>query len=160
MKIFQDTAGRTWSVQVDVAGVKAVRQALGVDLFRVLDDNAKPLGELVSDPVRLVDVVYVLCRDQVDKAGLTDVDFGRAFSGDVIDQAAGAFLEAFVDFFPDARARSALAKGIKTMRLARDRILARLERETAALDPAALAEQISNEPSTNSPASSASTPAL
>ena len=92
MRTFKDNAGRTWSLTLSVWTVKKVRDLLGVDLLDLGGESAsaqKPglLFRLISDPVLLVDVLYVVCKDQADSASVTDEQFGRAMGGDAIDAA-------------------------------------------------------------------------
>jgi hypothetical protein len=63
MRTFTDNAGRTWTIAINVALVKRVRGALNLDLFKLLDEGARPLGELLADPVRLADVLFCLCKE-------------------------------------------------------------------------------------------------
>ena len=114
---FRDCHGRQWSIRVDVGAVKRVRSALGVDLMQVAerktaDGGREPgvLERLASDPVLLVDVIYVLCRDQAQSAGVTDEQFGAAMAGDALEGAVTAMLGAIVDFFPNPRERAALKR--------------------------------------------------
>jgi len=103
MKTFSDNAGRTWTVQIDVAAIKRVRSLIDVDLLDAVDGNL--LERLVADPVLLCDVIYCLCRPQAEKSGVTDEDFGRAMAGDALEAATGALLEELADFFPPAKRR-------------------------------------------------------
>ncbi len=77
-------------------------------LYQVVDDGLQALGKLVSDPVRLADVLYCLVKDEADARQVSDEDFGRALAGDAITAAAEAFVEELIDFFPDARVRAGL----------------------------------------------------
>lgn len=162
MASFKDKENRAWAVEINVAAIRSVKKETGVDLFRLTDAGLKGLGELLADPVAFVDVLYVLCRDQCEAKGLSDEQFGRAFSGDTIQQAADAFVDAVVDFFPDPKARShlreVLSKIRETDRLLKDHGQKMLEQ----IDPAKLAAEIiaASKPSSgSSPASSESTPA-
>ena len=121
MKTFTDAASRTWTVNVNVATVKRVKELLEIDLTKLIDDKAKPLAELISDPIKLVDVVYVLCKTQADAEKVSDEDFGRAMWGDSIYAAADAFLGAWIDFHP-ANKREALANIITKSRQLDDRM--------------------------------------
>lgn len=103
MKSFNDSTGRAWSVQVNVAAIKRVRDLAGVDLLAVLEGDL--LQRLSEDPVLLVDVIYALLRPQANAAGVSDVQFGEAMAGEAIDQATAALLEELVSFFPLARRR-------------------------------------------------------
>jgi hypothetical protein len=169
MKTFQDNAGRTWSLAINVAAVKRVKDLLGVDLLTVLD--GKLLEELAGDPVKLCDVVYVLCKPEADAKGISDEQFGQAMAGDALEHATTAFLEELVGFFPQGR-RTVLSRTLAKLKqletrvlnhvtttLEGDRIDRAMEAELARVDrdiDARLAAIGGS--SGNSPASSASTP--
>jgi len=156
MASFKDNAGRNWTVHIDVGAVKAVRDVLDVDLMDVVE--GKLLEQLATDPVLLVDVLYVLCRDQADSQNVSDVDFGRAIAGDVIDMAVDAFLEALVGFFPSRR-RQLLAKARDKYRTLETMVLDEAERR---LDSDELESRLRREMSgdwpSSAPESSASSP--
>jgi hypothetical protein len=158
MHSFVDNAGRTWTVAINVAAVKRVRGLLNVDLYKLVDDGFRPLGELVSDPVRLADVLYCLCKDEADARHVSDEDFGRALYGDAITLAADAFVEELIDFFPDARTRASLTKVLAAGRKVRDRLLDHAEKVLGQLDTEAEAQKLIASFG-SSPVSSGSTPA-
>lgn len=158
MKSFQDTAARTWHVQVNVAAIKRVRDLLGIDLARVVDDKFKVLSAILEDPCQLVDVLFVLCQDQAQAAGVSDVDFGRSMSGDSLMTAADAFIEALTDFFPNARARAMLTTLMQKGRKVRDLLMDRAQLQIDAINPAKEASTLTRSAG-NSRASAASTPA-
>jgi len=172
MRNFKDNAGRTWTVTLNVWAVKNVRDALGVDLLDLgadaKDDNGL-LYRLIADPVLLVDVLYVVCKDQADEANVTDEQFGRAMAGDAIDGATKAFLEELADFTPSprdrARARKVIDATWKLIDRAQDVLDARADAELDRAAEAALLALSGAEGSAlgsssgNSPASSEPTPA-
>jgi len=135
MHSFVDNSRRTWEVAINVAAVKRIRGLLGIDLYALVDDGFKSLSKLVSDPVSLADVLYCLCKDQADKQTISDEDFGRALAGDAITQAADAFVEELIDFFPDARARASLRKAIEAGKTVRDKVLSHAEKILDSIDP-------------------------
>ena len=135
MHSFVDNSRRTWEVAINVTAVKRIRGLLGIDLYALVDDGFKSLSKLVSDPVSLADVLYCLCKDQADKQSISDEDFGRALAGDVITNAADAFIEDLIDFFPDARARASLRKVIEAGKAVRDRVVSHAERILDSIDP-------------------------
>ena len=172
MRTFNDNAGRTWSLTLNVWTVKKVRDLLGVDLLNLGGESAtgssdkKPglLFRLIADPVLLVDVLYVVCKDQADGASVTDEQFGRAMGGDAIDAATKAFLEELADFTPSPRDRARARKVIETtwamIDKAQDVLDARAEKELPAAVETLLAEMSAlGSLSTSSPASSEQTPA-
>jgi len=164
MRTFKDNAGRTWSLTLNVWTVKKVRDLLGLDLLDLGGDAAtrdKPglLFRLIADPVLLVDVLYVVCRDQADGASVTDEQFGRAMGGDAIDAATKAFLEELADFTPSPRDRARARKVIETtwamIDKAQDVLDAKAEKELPAAVESALSALGSS--STSLPDSSAQT---
>ena len=169
MRTFNDNAGRTWSMTLNVWTVKKVRDLLGVDLLDLGGEPAsaqKPglLFRLIADPVLLVDVLYVVCKDQADGASVTDEQFGRAMGGDAIDAATKAFLEELADFTPSprdrARARKVIATTWAMIEKAQDVLDAKAEKELPAAVETLLAEMSAlGSSSTSSPDSSAQTQA-
>jgi len=161
MRTFRDNAGRSWNLALNVYAVKKVRDLLGLDLLD-LGGSDKPgeglLYRLIADPVLLVDVLYVVCRDQADSASVTDEQFGRAMGGDAIDAATRAFLEELADFTPSprdrARARKVIEATWKLIDRAQDLLDAKAEKELPAAIEAAMS--VLGSSSTSSPASSAS----
>jgi hypothetical protein len=100
MSSFKDTIGREWSVVCNVGTIKAVRDALQVDLVKLFQDEA---GRIFGDPVLLVNVLYVVCKKQADERKLTDEDFGSSLSGDSLEAGASALIDAVILFFPQSR---------------------------------------------------------
>lgn len=111
MKSFTDNQGRTWGIVINVDAIKRVRSLLQIDLLGIVE--GKLVEELIRDPVKLCDVVYVLCKPEADARSISDEDFGRAMAGDAIDNATTALLEELVDFFPSPRDRANLQKVLR-----------------------------------------------
>jgi len=104
MHSFTDNEGREWHLEVTINDVRRLRRDVGVDLVEVVTGD---LAErLRNDVVLLCDVIYALCADQAEKAGVSDEGFGRALAGDVIDDATRALLEELADFFPGRRGKA------------------------------------------------------
>jgi hypothetical protein len=158
MKTFNDNAGRSWTVQVNVDAIKRVRDLAQVNLLEVVE--GKLLERLIGDPVLLCDVIYCLCKPEADGKGISDVDFGRAMGGDAIDGATTALLEELVDFFPQAK-RRVLAKALAKLQKLQTAALAAVETrlDSPELDRQ-LAQQLAQLQSLSgsAPASSASPP--
>jgi len=142
MRVFKDNAGRSWTIAIHVAAVKRVRGLLSLDLYSLLDERFAGLAKLLADPVDFVDVLYVLCKDDADRLGITDEDFGRAMAGDSIEHARNAFLEEYADFFPDPRVRAGLRKVMAASAKVRDRIMSLMESRLDAIDPDSEAEKL------------------
>jgi hypothetical protein len=124
MRTFCDNAARTWTVQINVDAIKRVRDLAKVNLLEVVE--GKLLEKLIADPVLLCDVIYCLCKAEADSKGVSDVDFGKAMGGDVIDAATTALLEELVNFFSPAK-RRVLAKALAKLRILESAALAAVE---------------------------------
>lgn len=159
MRIFTDDAGHEWTIRINVAQVKRLRAALGVDLLSLHEDGCKGFTALMSDLVLLVDVLYVLCRDEATQRCVSDEDFGAGLAGESLEQATVAFLAELTDFFPDARARAALKTVVEKSNLLKAKLLDLTEAELEAMDLDSEAKKLSAGFG-NGQAPSASTPAL
>lgn len=157
MQTFRDMAGRTWTLVINVAAVKRCRALAGVDLYGLADDGFKGFADLMADPVRLVDTLYVLCEAEAASRNVSDVQFGEAMAGDAILHAAHAFAEELVDFFPDPRRRAAIRRVIEMGNRVADRMLEAATTQLDAVDVDSIATRLIATP-TGSPGSSASTP--
>lgn len=113
MRTFNDNAGRTWTLAINVDAVRRVRSIVNVDLLEAVE--GKLIEKLVGDPILLCDVIYVICKPEADQRSITDEDFGRSMSGDAIDHATTSLLEELVDFFPKSR-RALLTKALGKFR--------------------------------------------
>lgn len=108
MKQFNDSKGGEWEITLNVLQFKRCRDMIGFDLSRLttllLPGGGKgkdAMAEIVADPILFVDIVYCLCKDQIEKKNMTGEDFGRLFDGETIDAAINAFLDELANFFPE-----------------------------------------------------------
>lgn len=127
MKVFKDSTNREWIITVNVGTAKAVRDLTGVDIFNLYDREA---GRVFADPVLLVNVLYVLCKEQCEKRGLSDAQFGEALVGDCIEDAATKLLREVADFFPSSRRQilhKLLEKSEQAAKATEQRLMAELE---------------------------------
>lgn len=129
MREFTDTSGKTWAVEVNVHAIRMVRDLLKIDLMEFAGGD---LGRrLAVDPVLLCAVLFVICRDQAAKAGVSEEDFGRAMGGDAWDAAVRALVEELVNFSRNPQDRENLRKILALNESAaarvRQQVTARLE---------------------------------
>lgn len=114
MHAFRDCDGQEWLVKINVSQLRRVKASLGLDLVGLLADGLQPLGRLLGEPVELVNVLYLLCKEEADGRGVGDEQFGRRMAGDALGQAADAFVEELIHFFPESRRpllRAVVGKG-------------------------------------------------
>jgi hypothetical protein len=161
MKTFVDATGRTWVVAVNVAAIKLVRGLIGVDLYRLFTDGGKPFGDLLSDPVQLVDALYCLCREECRQRGMSDEDFGRLMAGETLSLATDALVGSLIDFFPNPTTRKAVTEIVEKSQTLQGILSKKALDQIQRIDPEKVADEIlrSSGLSGNSPESSASTPA-
>lgn len=99
MKSFWDKFGREWLIDLSIGDVDPVRDICGIDLYRILDDKAKPLQSLFSDLPLFGKVLYVVLADQAEKHQVDAAGFTKGLTGPVLLSARVAFREALIDFF-------------------------------------------------------------
>jgi len=126
MKLFKDVNGKEYSVAVNVLAVKKLR-AIGCDIMAA---DGSGIQQLANDPVLLLDALYTLCGSQVT---VTQDEWLEAFSGDTIETATNAMVEAIIDFFPQSR-RAVLQKGMAKSRELEKQILALAEQKIDLMD--------------------------
>lgn len=114
MKTFTDTAGRTWTVAINVDAIKRVRSLTKTDLLAIVEGEL--VERLMRDPVLLCDVIYAACKPEADARNVTDEEFGRAMAGDAIEAATVALLDELVAFCPNPRDRANLGRVLATTR--------------------------------------------
>ena len=166
MRQFKDNAGRTWTVDINVATLKRVRGLTGVDLMQVIEGTL--IEKFIRDPVLLCDVVYAVCKPEADAAKVSDEEFGKAMAGDAIEAATGAVLDELISFCPSPRDRANLGRVLqatnRVMEKARDLTEKRIETLTSESELDKLVNRMVPEPrtpgssSTSAPELSASTP--
>ena len=129
------TAQRDWVLEVNLPVKKAVKLATDgkVDLFDVWEGRVQ---RELADPETLVNVLWVMCKDQADAAKVSELDFAKMFRGDVLEHAANALSEAIIDFFPSRQCQTlnkALAKGQQVVNQAFEILNAELDKPLAPL---------------------------
>src|SRR5574344_83102 len=121
MRSFKDRSGQDWQIVLNVYQMKPIRAALGIDLVNVItldkdrDVKVDVIDRIASDPCLLADILWVLVEGQAKELGIGDVEFGSALAGEATEDAARAFLDELVDFFPGAK-RLFLRKAIDLSR--------------------------------------------
>lgn len=158
MKTFKDSAGRDWSVTVDFGALLRVRDATGVDLLKIHEDNFSVLNRISTDLLLLIQILALLCESQFQGKGLTRDQFCAAMAGDSIEQAHRALIDDLIDFFPDARKRAWMKKVVEKADQMTTIVLQKTEAKIDQADLEAMAEELINS-SGKPPASSASIPA-
>jgi len=161
MHVFTDLQGRKWEVVITAATVRRVRGHFpDVYLPALFEKKLQPLGALFEDVPKFVDVLWLIVEKQAGQQKIDAEAFAEGLAGAPLEQAGDAFLQALIDFFHPAKAKSLreLAGKAKT---AMARIQQHAEAEVAGVDPEKIADQLMSElrsSSGNALASSVSIP--
>ena len=154
MKTFNDAAGRTWTIALNLGTAMSVKSKLGIDLLRPEDGDPPLLTQLGTDEMLLGEVLCALLESQFEKHNVTDADVRMAFDGSTLLAAQKAFYEELVDFFR-SRGRSDRAKAVAAQMQLIDKATSAIEAKISAMD---LDNLIDGALSGTWPGSSASTP--
>lgn len=145
---FKDTTGRVWDLSLSVAAARRVRDRLQVDLLD--EDLTKTLERVFADRILLCDVLFLIGDSNTEPAQrVSDETFGRAMSGDSIEEGGIALMNALRDFTPNPQARARVGKLIDSVIAAMeevhrqadeqlDRALARMRANLAGNTPSPL----------------------
>jgi hypothetical protein len=101
MHRFKDANGKEWSVILDVNMTRQIRTELGVDLHKL---DKESVASLTSDDEKLVDVLSIICQEQIKNQNLDAAGFARCLIGGALDDACDALMEELV--FISRRSRS------------------------------------------------------
>lgn len=96
---FCDSIGRQWEPEINVVTIGRVRDRLKINLLELVVPNST-LPDRLNDPCLMVDILYLLCLEQVEKLALSDSDFGKAMTPDGIEDGWHAVIEGIVNFSP------------------------------------------------------------
>lgn len=104
MPSFKDTEGRTWTLRITVSTIRRIKDLAGVD-FADLDmfNQGGGLFEVTSDYLKFGAILYAICKPEADARSVQEEAFLDAISGEVLETATRAFVEAVADFFPPSR---------------------------------------------------------
>lgn len=153
MQAFKDSSGRTWEIVINGATIARVLGITKVNIWYLLDDSAKGLSDLLSNPPVFTNVIYLLSK-QSEK--VAEEELLAAMDGDTLEAAMNAFKEEFLFFSPKSKRetiRLFFDKGSQCQTL----LLSEANKQLKSLDVSKLVEKLSGSTG-NSPGKSESTP--
>lgn len=138
MQAFKDSSGRLWEVVVDHGRVMQLKALLAIDVYGMIKSGLSSLADILGDIPQIINIAYVLCKDQADRLGVSDEQFGESLGGDALEDLIAAVQEAFIDFFPNRRHREMARAGLKIVtEMARSAAL-----KTAQIKPELVAQML------------------
>ena len=103
MRSFTDSKNRTIELSITVGSVNRVKGALGLNLAKFDERTAEgfPLVAALAglDVCLIVDVLYWVCKPDLDRLGVDQEAFAEAMAGEAIGRAQDALLAEWSDFF-------------------------------------------------------------
>ena len=99
MQLFKDKTGQEWTLDFNIASAKKLNARLKE--FNVSFMKPETILNRITDILFMADLLYLACKDQADERKMTDEDFGRALSCEVLFYAQKSFLKEYIEFFPD-----------------------------------------------------------
>lgn len=155
---FKDSAGRVWTVRLDVDLIDRIAEETGFDLIRVAEGDVGELAKFIGDIRTSVKVLIGLTREDADRRNVSEQDFRKSLDADAMDAGKEAMLEAVASFSRRPKIREILRAAMESaMRMAdenADEVIGKL----ATLKADELPDLTFGEPATSSPASSDATP--
>jgi len=133
MKTFKDKADRNWTIGINLAVAKRLRDTLNVDLLQPEIGDPPLLTRLGTDEILLGEVLCVLLSDQFDAHKVDANDVLAAFDGQTLLAAQEAFYEDLVDFFR-GRGRTDRAKAVARQAEMIATMVARAEKKIDQID--------------------------
>ncbi len=154
-KTFSDSLGRSWRVDLTLAGAERMREITGVSLDDFVpkaersgksDPDMMPLQAFISDPYKVFDVFCALVKPQADALGIDKKKMLEGFDSDAAVDAMGlAVLQAIHDFFRRDPIRQTLIRrvakiGLQVMTAAAAKVEAAMDKIDVATIAANLPE--------------------
>lgn len=104
--------GIEWKIELTVGMLGKIKRDVGLSLANSAIDPEKFVEVISTHPEKLVETLWVVCEKQATAAEKTPEQFGELFDGETLDQAVKALLNGTIDFFPKARGRDAIRRGM------------------------------------------------
>ena len=133
MKTFNDAAGRTWTISLNLGTALAVKEKLGLDLLQPELGDPPLLTRLGTDELLLGEVLCALLNQQFETHKVTDVDVRASFDGQTLLSAQQAFYEELIDFFRN-RGRADRARAVETQAKMIEKAVAAIESRIQKID--------------------------
>lgn len=96
-----DGLGNEWTTEINVNTIRRVKEIAAVNLMDALDGHV--LHRLSEDPEAMAKTLWAICKPQADAKNVNDAAFAEGLTGEALEQAGSALIEALIRFFPKSR---------------------------------------------------------
>ena len=133
MKTFNDAAGRTWTLTLNLGTAMRVKAKLDIDLLQPEAGDPPLLTRLGTDEMLLGEVLCAMLEGQFETHKVSDEDVRASFDGETLLAAQKAFYEELIAFFR-SRGRNDRAKAVAKQMALIEAAVAAVETRIDALD--------------------------
>jgi len=141
MKTFKDNKNQDWNIDITFGAVRRVKSVCNIDLLTLIEGGKfDKLDALLKDPFAMLGLIYTLVKDQ--RKEVTEDQFPDLIGGDELVAAVDAFMEEYVNFFPQPTIRESLRKMVGKSKEAMKAISAELEGEIDKVEVKTLVENL------------------
>jgi hypothetical protein len=127
---FLDKEGTEWVLELDVGLIEDIKEQTLIDFDLLLTQPDRLASVFLSEPKKLVEILWVMCEKQATDKKLDPRAFGRRFDRPTLDRAANAIIVAVVNFYPRSSAGRVIAEKLPGLIAKMDRELSEKTRLT------------------------------
>lgn len=124
MKILKDELGREWSVSLNFASLRRIRDIAGLNLL----DTRNGAFSWMENPETIGLLIYAMAKPECEKLGIGEEDFARGMVGDALDRATEAVLDELVNFTPNPEGRRMMRDLVGKMKQLKSEAIARADK--------------------------------
>lgn len=106
MAQFKDCLDRVWSIRIHPLLVESVKEKTGLNVLDWFSGTLQK--QLIEDEMRVFALLWALVETQAAGVSVTRDQFSEGLSGEVLDSALGALVEAIIDFRQNPELRAGL----------------------------------------------------
>ena len=150
MSSFFDRDGREWRCEFTMQTVKEMQSELGIELGELLKHRFTKLIELMDDPRKYIDWLYLVLRPQIEASEMDEIAFCRSINGDAYEESQKSMVLGLADFCPSHQ-RQLMKQLVAKWEIVGNLML---ERQTEILDqirPEELVDRFGNTESNSQP---------
>jgi hypothetical protein len=113
MATFTDRNNKSWSLNLTVGHLAPLKETYGLDLNKAVRSQEDFASLFDLAPQDLVGILYHVCEEAIEKAGLSPEDWAHLFDGETIERATTALAEAVLSFFPRQKIAQAMTGNLR-----------------------------------------------
>lgn len=113
MASFADRNNKSWNLSLTVGHLPVLKETYSLDLNKAVRSQEDFASLFDLAPQDLVGILYHVCEEAIEKAGLSPEDWAHLFDGETIERATEALAEAVLSFFPRQKIAQAMKGNLR-----------------------------------------------